>query len=350
LTRRYFEMNAVSTTVSEQTRTSVGVRPATGVLSAIGQTPLVRLDRVYEDLPIQIYAKLEMLNPGGSIKDRPAWKIIENAIEMGKIGLDTVVVESSSGNMAIGLAQACCYHGLRLICVVDPKTTKQNIQLLQAYGAKIEMVDQPDPVSGEYLPARLQRVQEILRVFPGSFWPNQYSNTMNSLSHHQTAREIVEVLEDKVDWLFVSTSTCGTLRGCSEYLRAHGLKTKVVAVDAQGSVIFGGPSGHRLIPGHGASIRPALLQDGLYDQCVLVSDLDCIVSCRRLAQREAILAGGSSGAVIAAVSRLAHQMPVDSNIVLLMPDRGERYLDTIYSDEWVLQHFGNVVHLWQTQP
>src|SRR5260370_2867908 len=166
-------MNAVSTTVSDQTRTSVGVRPATGILSAVGQTPLVRLDRVYEDLPVQIYAKLEMLNPGGSIKDRPAWKIIENAIEMGKIGLDTVVVESSSGNMAIGLAQACCYHGLRLICVVDPRTTKQNIQLLQAYGAKIEMVDHPDPVSGEYLPARLQRGQAILRVFPGRSVPNQ---------------------------------------------------------------------------------------------------------------------------------------------------------------------------------
>jgi N-(2-amino-2-carboxyethyl)-L-glutamate synthase len=109
------------------------------------------------------------------------------------------------------------------------------------------MVDHPDPLSGEYLPARLQRVQEILRNFPGSFWPNQYANTLNSLSHHQTAREIVEALED-VDWLFVATSTCGTLRGCAEYLRGHGLKTRIVAVDAEGSVIFGGPSGSGLSP------------------------------------------------------------------------------------------------------
>lgn len=310
-----------------------------GILSAVGNTPLVRLTKVFKDDPFRLYAKLESLNPGGSTKDRPAKSIIMQALASGEIRPDTVVVESSSGNMGIGLAQVCSYLGLRFICVVDPKITTQNTRLLRAYGAEIDCVTEPDPLTGEYLQARINRVRELRDTLEDSFWPNQYANTGNAWAHRQTMREIAEALDGQVDYLFCATSTCGTLRGCAEYKRDQQLQTKIVAVDAVGSVIFGGQSQKRLIPGHGAAVRPELYQSNLIDRCVHISDLDCVVGCRRLAQREAILAGGSSGAVLMAVERMKDELPAGATCVAILPDRGERYLDTIYSDAWVTEHF-----------
>src|SRR5262245_57683446 len=133
-----------------------------GIMSAIGRTPLVRLKRVLKGISFRLYAKLEGLNPGGSMKDRPAFVIIKHAMESGLLKPGTTVIESSSGNMGIGLAQACLYFGLKFICVVDPKTTPQNIRLLEAYGAEVNLVTEPDPVTGEYLQARLNQVQTLL--------------------------------------------------------------------------------------------------------------------------------------------------------------------------------------------
>ena len=185
------------------------------VLSAIGKTPLVKLLKVIPDAHFQLYAKLEGLNPGGSTKDRPAFSIIKYGFESGEVRAGTVVIESSSGNMGIGLAQACSYHGLRFICVVDPKTTMQNIRLLQAYGAEVDVVMKPDPGTGEFLQARIDRVKELLDLTPNSFWPNQYSHHYNPIAHHQTMHEIVTDLGGELDYLFCATSTCGTIRGCS---------------------------------------------------------------------------------------------------------------------------------------
>src|SRR5882672_10823433 len=307
----------------------------TGILSAIGNTPF------------RLYAKLESLNPGGSIKDRPAFKILSEGIRSGEISPDAVVIESSSGNMGIGLAQACSYFGLRFICVVDPKTTTQNIRLLKTYGAHIDKVTEPDLATGEYLQARINRVKELVATIRNAYWPNQYANTNNSSVHHQTMREIVEALGGRVDMMFCATSTCGTLRGCAEYVRAQGLKTRIIAIDAVGSVIFGGERGKRLVPGHGAAVRPALFKPNLADECVQVTDLECITGCRLLARREAILSGGSSGAVIMAINHLRPVIASDSVCAAILPDRGERYLDTIYSDEWVQRHFGDVSYLWE---
>jgi len=318
-----------------------------GVLSAIGNTPLVKLNQVFKHIEFDLYAKMEMLNPGGSIKDRTAITIVEQGLRSGSINKDTVIVESSSGNMGIGLAQACSFHGLRLICVVDAKTTTQNIHLLRAYGAEIDCIDEPDPVTGEFLQARLDRVKFLVDTVKNSFWPNQYANLSNPRAHHQTMREIVTATGNQLDYLFCAISTCGTMRGCSEFIKAHHLPTKIIAVDAVGSVIFGGAKAKRLIPGHGAAITPALFQDDLAQECVHVKDVDCVIGCRRLARREAILAGGSSGAVISAVEAMLHRIPPSATCVVILPDRGERYLDTIYSNEWVEEHFGDVAENWE---
>jgi len=319
------------------------------VLKAIGKTPLVQMSRVIPDLHFKLFAKLEGLNPGGSTKDRPAFSIIQHGIDTGRIGPDTVVIESSSGNMGIGLAQACAYHGLRFICVIDPKTTTQNVRLLQAYGAEVDMVLEPDETTGEFLQARLNRVNKLLGSMDNTFWPNQYSHRYNPIAHHQTMHEIVTDLDGKVDFLFCATSTCGTIRGCAEYARRHNLETRIFAVDAVGSVIFGGANCKRLLPGHGSAVRPALYHPYIAERCIHVTDLDCVLGCRRLVRHEAILAGGSSGAVLMAVERVKDEIPAGANCAVIFPDRGERYLDTIYSDTWVAEHFGDVERLWQEQ-
>ena len=311
-----------------------------GILTTIGRTPLVPLQRLFDDAPFHLYAKLEAFNPAGSIKDRAALNVLVRAIERDEIGPGTTVVESSSGNMGIGLAQVCAYFGLRFICVVDAKTTRQNLALLHAYGAEVDLITEPDPDTGEFLEARLRRVQALRVTTPGAFWPNQYANLDNAHAHLATMREIVEVL-GRVDYVFCAVSTCGTLRGCSEYMRTHLLRTQMWAVDAVGSVIFEHTPHPRLLPGHGASRRPELLRRELVSRYTLATDLDCIRGCRRLLRREAILAGASSGAIVAAIEQRQHEIEKGAVCVAILPDRGERYLDTVFCDAWVRRHFAD---------
>ena len=320
-----------------------------GILATIGDTPLVALEKIAPGVDARIFAKVEKFNPGGSIKDRTAVSMLLDKIYSGELDpARSVVVESSSGNLAIGLAQICRYFGIRFVCVVDVKTTAHNLAILRAYQATVDVVTEPDPVTGEYLPMRLRRVRELVATLPHAYWPNQYANPRNPLAHQRTMREIVQALDGPLDYLFCTTGTTGTLQGCARYVREHGLATKIVAVDALGSVLFGSTSvRRRLIPGHGTSVRPALFEPSDADQVVHVSDLECVVGCRRLAGREAILAGGSSGAAVTALERLGGSIPSGATCVLILPDGGDRYLDTIYSDTWVTQHFGEVTHLWK---
>jgi cysteine synthase A len=330
-------------------RVQSGAGMKNGVLSCIGGTPLIEMVRLFRDQEIRLFAKMEQLNPGGSTKDRPALLMIQHGLETGEIRSDTVVIESSSGNMGIGLAQACAYYNLRFICVVDPKTTRQNIGLIRAYNAEVEMVEEPDPETGEFLAARIKRVRKLKESFPDCFWVNQYASQWNSSAHHQTMHEIVSELEGKFDYLFCATSTCGTLRGCAEYKRLYRLPTQIIAVDAVGSVIFGGNKAARLIPGHGAASVPDLYQDDLADEFIKVTDLECVVGCHRLVQEEAIMAGGSSGAVVMAIEHFLPRLRPGAVCVALLPDRGERYLDTVYSPDWVKDHFGEVSYLWKAR-
>ncbi|MEV8452476.1 2,3-diaminopropionate biosynthesis protein SbnA [Streptomyces sp. NPDC052095] len=319
-----------------------------GILSTVGGTPLVELERLVPGSTSRVFAKVERFNPGGSVKDRSALNMVATKIRSGELvpGRSTVI-ESSSGNLAIGLAQICGYYGLRLVCVVDTRTTRQNIAILRAYGAEVEIITEPDPATRELLSARLHRVAELVATTPDAYWPDQYANPLNRRAHETTMEEIAEALDGKVDQLVVAAGTSGTLGGCAEYIRRHRLGTTVNAVDALGSVLFGPPADcARLVPGHGASVAPKLLRRSDADRVVHVGDLDCVVGCRTLVRREAILAGGSSGAVVAALTRLAPGIPAGSNVVIVLPDGGDRYLDTIYDDTWVRRHFGDVAHLW----
>lgn len=321
---------------------TTGPRPAVeGVLGAIGDTPLVALRRYLDNPAIEVWAKLETANPGGSSKDRPAARMLSDALEAGLITSGTTVIESSSGNMGIGLAQACRYHGLRLICVVDSRTHDTKVRTLRALGADVRLVSTPDRETGDLLTARLELVRHLLEITPDSFWPDQYANESNPAAHAAgTMREIDEALGGRLDYVFVATSTTGTLRGCGDYLREHGRATRLVAVDAAGSALFGGLRADRALPGFGAGIETPLSRSAEFDELVRVSDLDCVTGCRRLVAREAIFAGGSSGAVASALDSLAPQMPDGSRCALILPDGGAGYLETIYDDDWVAGRLG----------
>ncbi|MEU4746269.1 2,3-diaminopropionate biosynthesis protein SbnA [Actinosynnema sp. NPDC023658] len=321
-----------------------------GVLATVGNTPLIELNRVAPGLDARVFAKLEQFNPGGSVKDRSALSMLRDAIASGDLVPGrSVVVESSSGNLGVGLAQVCGYVGLRFVCVVDGKTNRQTLAILRAYGAEVEVVTEPDPRTGEYLPSRLARVRELLATVPHAFWPNQYANPLNPRAHERTMHEIANAMNGRVDYLFCAVGSFGTLRGCARYIADNGMNTRIVGVDAIGSVIFDGQHVQpRHIPGHGASVRPELYEADAAHHVIHVSDLDCVAACRRLAATEAVLAGGSSGATVAALARFADRVPPGSHCVLIFPDAGDRYLDTIYSDSWVTERFGAVPG-WEEQ-
>ena len=315
--------------------------PVEGVLGAIGNTPLVTLSRYLGDLPVQAWAKLEAANPAGSAKDRPAARMLGDALEQGLIGPGTTVIESTSGNMGVGLAQVCRYHGMQLICVVDSRAHDTNVRTMRALGADVRVVSRPDPETGDLLAARLALVRHLLAVTPDAWWPNQYANPSNPAAHADgTMREIDEALGGDLDYLFVATSTTGTLRGCCDYLRDRERTTTVVAVDAVGSALFGGTRAARELPGFGAGVETELSRSSHYDVLVRVSDLDCVTGCRRLVAREAIFAGGSSGGVAVALESLASRMLPGSRCALILPDGGAGYLRTVYDDEWVAGTLG----------
>lgn len=317
------------------------VRPRLGVLDAIGDTPLVRLDRLFGATGLEVYAKLESCNPGGSVKDRPAANMLIQALLRGDLRPGDTVVESTSGNMGVGLAQACAYLRLNLIAVVDTKASELNVRRMAALGARVHRVTRPHPDTGELLAARLDAVRDIVARTPGAYWPSQYENLDNPGAHAAgTMREIDRALDGRVDVVVIATSTTGTLRGCADYLAEHGRPTTIVAVDATGSALFGGARGPRHLPGLGAGVQTELADGARYDTLVRVTDLDCCVGCRRLARTEGILAGGSSGGLVTALLRLAPTLEPGSRCALVLPDGAGGYMDTVFDDDWVARTLG----------
>jgi 2,3-diaminopropionate biosynthesis protein SbnA len=305
------------------------------VVACVGRTPLVELGRQFPPPGPTVIAKLELMNPSGSMKDRSAAFIVERGLADGTITAASHLIESSSGNFGIALATAARVHDLDFTCVVDPKTTPANLRILNALGAEVEIVTEPDE-HGCYLGARLRRVADLCREGPDMVWINQYANERNWQAHyHGTAAEILADLDRPIDCLVVPVSTTGTILGLARRLRTDFPALRVVAVDAAGSVIFGGPAGPRHVPGLGAGRRPELLAPGEIDEVVSVSDREAVAGCRELAISEGIVAGGSSGAVVAAIGRLRPRLPGEWQVLTVLPDRGDRYLDQVYDDAWV---------------
>lgn len=333
-------MSAPGTPAPAPSASTTG-HPREAVLNAIGDTPLVRLRRYSDRDDLEIWAKLERTNPGGSAKARPAASMLEAALASGELERGGTVVESSSGNMGVGLAQACAALGLRMICVVDERANEANLRHMRALGAEVRVVAEPDPVSGDLLAARLHLVAKLVERIPGAWWPNQYANPANPEAHLEgTMREIDSALDGRLDYLFVATSTAGTLAGCGEYLRREGRATRLIAVDAVGSVLFGGSRSRRCLPGMGAGVETELSRVAHCGRLVRIRDIDCVVGCRRLARREGILAGASSGGVLAAIDALAPRLAPGARAAAILADGGEGYLHSVYEDGWVERELG----------
>jgi cysteine synthase A len=302
------------------------------------------LDLIFRDLFYRLHAfagnhdvflKLEGFNICGSIKVKTAIGLVEDLEKRGiaKPG-ETVIIESSSGNLGIALSLVCAIKGYKFICVTDPNANNANIKGMELYGAKVIVVEDCDPAGG-YLETRLKTIDRILHAEPNAVWLNQYANIANKTVHsEQTANEIAREF-DKVDWIFVGAGTTGTLAGVSERLRQEFPGIKVVAVEPVGSVTFGGAPGIRNIPGIGTSVRPKLADLADPDIIVAVSEETTVETCLSFVADHHLLVGGSTGTVLAAVQQLAPEFAPGDTIVAISPDLGEKYLDTVYDRAWV---------------
>jgi cysteine synthase A len=244
------------------------------IANCIGNTPIVRLSRIFGNQDIRVYAKLELLNPGGSVKDRPAKYIIDQGLRDGSIPKGAHLIESTSGNLGVALAMMSRVHNLQLTCVVDPNISKTNLEIMKLYGAHIEMVNERDACGG-YLETRIARVKSLLQEKENGVWINQYANVRNWQSHyHGEGEELLNQLPERPDYLVMGVSTSGTILGIARRLREAYPELKVIGVDALGSMLFGNKPGKRFLPGIGASRVPELLARGEIDDVIYASDLE----------------------------------------------------------------------------
>lgn len=303
------------------------------VSRAMLRTPLVQLRHDRLDL----YAKLEYVNPNGSSKDRSAYWILRRAVERGDISETTTVVESSSGNFAISLASFCRWLGLAFVPVIDPNINASTEAYLRRLCARVEKVTEADGTGG-YLSSRLRRVQELRAELPSVYWPNQYANLDAVEAHDQlTGRELCEDLPH-IDYLFVGVSTGGTIAGLSTRVKRVCPSARIIAVDAEGSAIFGQPPAKRRLPGLGSSIVPPLVSRADIDDVVIVPEVNAIKGCHSLLERHGLYAGGSTGSVYSAIETyFADHHGPRPTVAFLCADRGVGYADTVYNQEWVDQ-------------
>jgi N-(2-amino-2-carboxyethyl)-L-glutamate synthase len=295
------------------------------------ETPVVQLEHDVLDL----YAKLEFANPNGSSKDRSAYWMLKQAVERGDITERTTVVESSSGNLAVSMASLCRTLGVPFVPVIDPNCNAVTEAYLHTACDRVEKVTERDPTGG-FLATRLAHIETLRTELESAYWPNQYGNTDAILGHYRlTGGEIVRAFR-KLDYVFIGTSTGGTIGGLSLRLKEAYPGVRVIAVDAEGSAIFGGAPKTRRIPGLGSSITPPLFDHALIDDVVTVPERDTVDGCQALLRRHGIYAGGSSGTVYTAInSYFAGYRGPTPTVAFLCADRGTAYADTIYDPAWV---------------
>ncbi len=307
---------------------------ADSLIDLIGDTPLLRLNRVTEGLTCTIAAKLEMLNPGGSVKDRPALAMITQAEREGALRPGGTIVEPTSGNTGVGLAIVAAERGYRCIFVVTDKVAPEKIRLLEAYGAQVIVcpvaVEPDDPQSYYSVSERL------VRETPGAFRPNQYDNRWNPWAHEQTTGpEIWRQTAGRITHFVAGVGTGGTITGVGRYLKAQNAAVQVVGADPAGSVYSGGSGRPYLVEGIGEDFWPSTYDPGLVDRVVPVSDEDSFLMARRVTCEEGLLIGGSGGTAVAAALEVGRELGPDGLVIVLIPDSGRGYLSRVFDDEWM---------------
>jgi len=301
--------------------------------SLIGNTPLKQLHDLGK---INVFAKLEFYNHSGSIKDRAAYRIIHDGIISGAITSETTIVESSSGNLALALSMICRELQLKFIPVIDPNINILYERYLNILNPEVIKVTDKDPTGG-YLLTRIKRVKDLIAERSKVFWTNQYENPSNYLAYFTSMGDEIEKKFDHLEFLFVAVSSGGTITGLSRRLKERFNMLKIIAVDAEGSLIFSSTPAPRYIPGIGASMKPGIIKNALIDEVVHVSQHEIINGTHTLLQEQNIFCGGSSGACYHAIKKFASSgyFKENDNILFICPDKGDSYINSIYSPQWI---------------
>src|SRR5512134_2692299 len=319
------------------------------ILGAIGNTPLVRLERIAKDLPVPLYAKLEFMNPGGSVKDRVGANIIEQAEKRGELKAGGTIVEATSGNTGVGLAIAAALKGYKTIFVMPDKMSNEKILLLRAYGAKVVIT--PTAVAPEDPRSYYEVAKKFARETPNAILANQYHNPDNPLTHEMTTGpELWEQTEGRVTDVIIGMGTGGTISGIGRYLKSKNPNVKVVGVDIEGSILTeiwqsGGKIPEGAYPktykveGIGEDFLPSATDLSVVDWIERAGDRESFLCARQLVRQEGIFAGGSSGSALAGTIKYCRKLKGDRLAVVVFPDSGSRYLSKFYDDKW-MREFG----------
>jgi cystathionine beta-synthase len=306
------------------------------ILDLVGNTPLVRLNKVTEGLRPLILAKLEQLNPGGSVKDRIGLSMLEDAEGRGLLRPGGTIVEPTSGNTGHGLAMAAAIKGYKMIFVMPDKMSAEKISLLRAYGA--EVVICPTNVERESPQSYYSVADRLTREVPGAFQPNQYFNPRNPEAHYRTTGpEIWRQTDGRITTFVAGVGTGGTITGVGKYLKEQNPAVRVIGADPEGSIYSGEIAPYK-VEGVGEDFWPGTFDKGVVDRVVQVTDQQAFVMARRLAREEGILVGGSSGMALHATLEVARECGPEQTIVVLLPDTGRNYLSKFFSDEWMRQN------------
>jgi cystathionine beta-synthase len=307
---------------------------AGSLLDLVGNTPLVRLDRIGKDLPCQLVAKLEFLNAGGSVKDRPAVAMIDAAERDGRLKPGGTIVEPTSGNTGVGLAIVAARRGYRCVFIMPDKMAPEKIALLRAYGA--EVIVCPTAVSPEHPDSYYSVSNRLATEIPNAFKPDQYSNPANPQSHFDsTGPEIWRQTAGRITHFVAGIGTGGTISGTGRYLKSVNPDVQIIGADPEGSVYSGGSGRPYLVEGIGEDFWPTTYDPSVVDRVVMVSDRDSFLTARRVTREEGILVGGSAGTAVWAAVHVGRELSRDDVVVVLIPDSGRGYLSKLYNDGWM---------------
>jgi cystathionine beta-synthase len=309
------------------------------IVAAVGKTPLVRLGRIEagEGIRARVLAKVEYLNPGGSVKDRPAVKMLEVAEEEGRLKPGGIVVEPTSGNTGAGLALAAAVKGYRCICVMPEKASKEKQDLLKALGAEVVVTRSLPPEDPESYYSVAER---LAHEIPGGFKPGQYENPANPLAHYETTGpEVWEQTDGRITHFVAGMGTCGTITGTGRYLKEQNPEVRVVGADPEGSIFSDPEDVHQYaVEGVGEDFYPGNYDPKVVDEVIQVDDRESFLMTRQLMREEGLFVGGSCGMAVVAAVRASKELPESAVVVVLLPDTGRNYVSKVFDDDWVLEN------------
>ncbi len=307
------------------------------LLQSIGQTPLLRLNKVTAGIQATVLAKLEVQNPGGSVKDRPSLHMLEDAERRGVLKPGGTIVEPTSGNTGVGLAVAAAIKGYKCIFVMPDKMSQEKRDILRAYGA--EVVITPTAVPPNHPESYYSVAERLTSEIPGAYQPNQFQNLKNPEAHYlTTGPEIWQQTDGKIHSFVAGMGTGGTICGTARYLKEQNPAVQIVGVDPEGSIYSGDSVRPYKVEGVGEDFIPGTMDLKIIDCMERIGDKEAFLMCRRLAREEGLLVGGSAGMAVVAALRVARPLPAGAVVVVLLPDSGRGYLSKIYNDEWMRQN------------